>query len=174
MTVKASQKILKYQKLPKQSIKKLRLIALIESTILRLFGTAGTWLLFWLSWFRLALAFTVFIFVFATAYYFVFPKFRRMRYRYYIGNDRVEIIEGVIFVRRKVISIEHLQKITVNRSFFDNRYGVAKVCLVSDKKTVKCRFIESDKAEEIALYLKTVLYDSIDSEKREGQMCIVH
>ena len=83
----------------------------------------------------------------------VFPVLRFKRYKYLITPDRVEIICGVFFVSRTVVPINRIHQINVSRGPLDASFGVAKVSVVTAGSTAVLRFLDEDKAQELALYL---------------------
>lgn len=83
----------------------------------------------------------------------VFPLVRFRRYRYLITPDRVEIVCGVLFVSRTVVPVNRIHQINVSRGPLDSAFGVAKVSVVTAGSTAVLRFLDEDKAQELALYL---------------------
>lgn len=82
-----------------------------------------------------------------------FPMFRFRRYKYLINEDRVEIICGVFFVSRTVVPINRIHQINVARGPLDSSFGVAKVSVITAGSTAVLRFLDEDKAQELAAYL---------------------
>ena len=82
-----------------------------------------------------------------------FPMLRFKRYKYLITPDRVEIICGVFFVSRTVVPVNRIHQINVSRGPLDTAFGVAKVSVVTAGSTAVFRFLDEDKAQELALYL---------------------
>ncbi len=83
----------------------------------------------------------------------LFPIFRFRRYKYLITEDRVEIICGVVFVSRTVVPINRIHQINVARGPLDSAFGVAKVSVITAGSTAVLRFLDEDKAQELALHL---------------------
>jgi len=83
----------------------------------------------------------------------VFPLLRFRRYKYLITPDRVEIVCGVFFVSRTVVPVNRIHQINVSRGPLDASFGVAKVSVVTAGSTAVLRFLDEDKAQELALYL---------------------
>ncbi len=82
-----------------------------------------------------------------------FPLLRFKRYKYLITPDRVEIVCGVLFVSRTVVPVNRIHQINVSRGPLDTAFGVAKVSVVTAGSTAVLRFLDEDKAQELALYL---------------------
>ena len=86
------------------------------------------------------------------------PKIRFKRYKYLIAPDRVEIIEGLFFIKRTIVPIDRIYQIDIKAGPLDNAVGVAKVTLTTAGSFASFRFLEPETAQEIALYLnETVL-----------------
>ena len=83
----------------------------------------------------------------------VFPVLRFKRYKYIITPDRVEIVCGVFFVSRTVVPVNRIHQINVARGPLDTSFGVAKVSVITAGSTAVLRFLDEDKAQELALYL---------------------
>ena len=91
--------------------------------------------------------------VFAIVWAAVFPVLRFKRYKYIITPDRVEIVCGVFFVSRTVVPVNRIHQINVARGPLDTSFGVAKVSVITAGSTAVLRFLDEDKAQELALYL---------------------
>ncbi len=82
-----------------------------------------------------------------------FPIVRFKRYKYLIQPDRVEIIEGVFWVSRTVVPVDRIHQINVSRGPLDTAFGVAKVSVITAGSTAVFRFLDEDKANQLALFL---------------------
>ncbi|HOU09620.1 MAG TPA: PH domain-containing protein [Clostridiales bacterium] len=100
----------------------------------------------------------------AAAVFFIVPPLRHRRYRYHIGRDRIEIIEGLLFIRRTIIPVDRIYQIDIRRGPLDNLTGVAKVVVTTAGSAAAFRFLEPEKAEEIALYLNETVTGKIRAE----------
>lgn len=100
----------------------------------------------------------------AVAVFFIVPPLRYKRYRYHIGRDRIEIIEGLLFIRRTIIPIDRIHQIDIRRGPLDNLAGVAKVIVTTAGSAAAFRFLEPEKADEIALYLNESVTGKIRAE----------
>ncbi len=96
--------------------------------------------------------------VFSVLYIIFTPKIRFRRYKYLIASDRVEIIEGLLFIKRTIIPIDRVYQIDIKKGPLDNAVGVAKVMVTTAGSFASFRFLEPEVADEIAMYLnETVL-----------------
>lgn len=97
----------------------------------------------------------------AVAYIIIVPIVRFKRYRYLIEADRIEIIEGVFFIKRTLVPIDRIHQISVSRGPIDSAFGVAKVSVITAGATATFRFLEEEKADEIALHLNTRIREKL-------------
>jgi uncharacterized protein len=91
--------------------------------------------------------------VFCLAYFFIVPPIRFRRYKYLIADDRIEIVEGILFVTRTIVPIDRIHQIDIKRGPLDNAVGVAKVIVTTAGSAAVFRFLEPERAETVALYL---------------------
>lgn len=82
------------------------------------------------------------------------PPIRYKRYRYCINSDKIDIIEGFIFIERNIVPINRLHKITIYQGPIDRMFKLAKVNVVTAGGDVDIKFLEEEVAEEIANSLK--------------------
>lgn len=99
--------------------------------------------------------------VLAAAYVIIVPIVRFKRYRYLIEADRVEIIEGVFFIRRTIVPVDRVHQINVSRGPIDSAFGVAKVSVITAGATATFRFLDEEKADEIALHLNARIREKL-------------
>lgn len=94
------------------------------------------------------------------------PYFRFHRYRYKIDEEFIDIREGYLFVTREIVPIERLHKMETVRGPIDTMFGVAKVKVTTAGGDVTIRFLEQEKAEQIAERLGKYV-NRIVKEQRE-------
>ena len=99
--------------------------------------------------------------ILAVAYVIVVPVVRYKRYRYLIEADRIEIIEGVFFIKRTLVPIDRIHQISVSRGPIDSAFGVAKVSVITAGATATFRFLDEEKADEIALHLNARIREKL-------------
>ena len=97
----------------------------------------------------------------AIAYIIIVPIVRFKRYRYLIETDRIEIVEGVFFIKRTLVPIDRIHQISVSRGPIDSAFGVAKVSVITAGATATFRFLDEEKADEIALHLNTRIKEKL-------------
>lgn len=97
----------------------------------------------------------------AIAYIIIVPIVRFKRYRYLIETDRIEIVEGVFFIKRTLVPIDRIHQISVSKGPIDSAFGVAKVSVITAGATATFRFLDEEKADEIALHLNTRIREKL-------------
>lgn len=81
---------------------------------------------------------------------FISPLFRFHRYGYLITSDYIEVKEGYLNVTRSIVPMERLHKIQTTRGPIDHIFGVTKVIVTTAGGDVTIRFLEEEKAAQIA------------------------
>ena len=102
-------------------------------------------------------------------YLFVSPKVRYQRYRYFINEDSIDVIEGFIFIKRSIVPIERLHKIVIEKGPIDRIFNLGKVIVTTAGGDVVIRFLEDDKSEIIANSLKKKINDIAIKSRLENK-----
>ena len=89
------------------------------------------------------------------------PGIRFRQYRYKIAPDRIEICEGLFFLRRTIVPIDRIYQIDIRTGPLDNAVGVAKVIVTTAGSTAAFRFLEPEAADKIALYINENVLNKI-------------
>lgn len=95
------------------------------------------------------------------------PYFRYHRYRYSINEDCIDIKEGYLFVKRNIVPIERLHKLQTLKGPIDQMFKVAKVVVTTAGGDVTIRFLEEEKAEQIAENLRGRINEIVVSQREE-------
>ena len=96
------------------------------------------------------------------------PLFRFHRYGYLITADYIEVKEGYLNVTRSIVPMERLHKIQTSRGPIDHIFGVTKVIVTTAGGDVTIRFLEEEKAAQIAQTL-TKRINHIAASRKEVQ-----
>ncbi|MEI6579034.1 MAG: PH domain-containing protein [Eubacteriales bacterium] len=104
------------------------------------------------------------VFVFSIAFFFIVPPIRFRRYKYLIAEDRIEIIEGILFITRTIVPIDRIHQIDVKCGPLDTAVGVAKVIVTTAGSAAVFRFLEPERADAIALYLNASISRKLRSK----------
>ena len=95
------------------------------------------------------------------------PYFRYHRYRYSINEECIDIKEGYLFVKRNIVPIERLHKLQTLNGPIDQMFKVAKVVVTTAGGDVTIRFLEEEKAEQIAENLRGRINEIVVSQREE-------
>ena len=95
------------------------------------------------------------------------PYFRYHRYRYSINEECIDIKEGYLFVKRNIVPIERLHKLQNLKGPIDQMFKVAKVVVTTAGGDVTIRFLEEEKAEQIAENLRGRINEIVVSQREE-------
>lgn len=95
------------------------------------------------------------------------PYFRYHRYRYGINEEYIDIKEGYLFVKRDIVPIERLHKLQTERGPIDQIFKVAKVNVTTAGGDVTIRFLEEEKAEQIAESLRNRVNQIVREQRDE-------
>ncbi len=101
--------------------------------------------------------------------FFIFaPPVRFKRYKYLLADDRVEIIEGLFWVKRTIVPIDRIHQIDVKRGPLDTYVGVEKVTVTTAGSNASFRFLEPEVADDIAMLLNRRVGNIARSEPEEN------
>lgn len=78
------------------------------------------------------------------------PIIRYKRYKYYIDDEKLIVIEGLWFITKDIAPIERVHQISIERGPIDRLYGLSKVVATTAGDNITIRFLENQLAEEIA------------------------
>ncbi len=82
------------------------------------------------------------------------PYFRYKRYKYIINDDKIDVVEGVLFIKRTIVPINRIQKVELSRGPIDSLFKVSKVTITTAGGDVIIKFLDIDVAENVANKLK--------------------
>ncbi|QHI71379.1 PH domain-containing protein [Aminipila terrae] len=78
------------------------------------------------------------------------PTIRYKRYKYYIDEEKMIVIEGLWFITKTIAPIERVHQIAIERGPVDRLYGLSKVVATTAGGNVTISFLEDKIAGEIA------------------------
>lgn len=96
------------------------------------------------------------------------PSIRYKRYKYYIDDEKLIVIEGLWFITKTTAPIERVHQIAIERGPIDRMYGLSKVIATTAGGAVTIRFLENEIAEEITESLG-IRIGTIVKEQRSDQ-----
>lgn len=148
---------MKYTTLSSRALKLMSTTAVIKYFILLAAAGFAAFKLYNAGFVRSAIAVIAAAALIACAGIAVIPRIRFRRYRYLIQADRIEIVEGIFFVSRTIIPIDRIHQIDIQKGPLDNAFKVAKVVVTTAGSNAAFRFLEPERADEIAEYLNATI-----------------
>lgn len=97
------------------------------------------------------------------------PSIRYKRYKYLINAEKLEVIEGIIFIKRSIVPIERLHKISIEKGPIDRMFALGKVIVTTAGGEVVIGFLEEKEADEIAEHLKTKINQIVKDKRKEDK-----
>ena len=147
-----------YCELSKKALPVLRIRAGFQALLIFLTGLLpSVWLYVKTGRYGLPLIFAGVFFVSAVFCFAYMPGARHKRYRYYIGGDRVEVAGGVVFIKRTIVPIDRIYQIDMAKGPVENAFKTARVIITTAGSSVTLRYLDGDKAAEIAEYLNAAV-----------------
>ncbi|MBN7774183.1 PH domain-containing protein [Clostridium aminobutyricum] len=98
----------------------------------------------------------------------VAPIIRYKRYKYYIDDERLIVVEGLWFITKDLAPIERVHQIAITRGPIDRIYGLSKVIATTAGGNIVIRFLENHIAEEIAENLGIKIGTIVKDQKQRG------
>ncbi|MCR4614972.1 MAG: PH domain-containing protein [Clostridiales bacterium] len=106
--------------------------------------------------------------VLALLFFLITPPIRFRRYKYLIADDRVEIIEGLFWIKRTIVPIDRIHQIDVKCGPLDTYVGVEKVTVTTAGSHASFRFLEPQVADDIAMLLNRRVGNIAKSKPEEN------
>lgn len=155
-----------YTTLSLRALKLMRITALIKYFILLAVAAVASYKLFSFGFVKSAVTVISVAVLIAAVGIAVIPRIRFRRYKYLIQADRVEIVEGIFFVSRTIVPIDRIYQIDIQKGPLDNACKVAKVVVTTAGSNAVFRFLDPERADEIAEYLNETIAKKLAA--REG------
>ncbi len=80
----------------------------------------------------------------------IVPTIFYARYRYKVGEDRIDVLRGVLIIRHTIVPIERIHQVEVTRGPVKNMFGLADVTITTAGGTATIEYLEMHEAEGIA------------------------
>lgn len=87
------------------------------------------------------------------------PAIEYRQWRYFIGEDRIEIIHGIFFTKRSLIPINRIQHLKIEQGILQKRFGLATVDLYTAGGTHQIKGLEYIVADEIVRKLNNIVLE---------------
>ncbi len=95
----------------------------------------------------------------------IFPEIQYKRWGYYIGEDKVEIKKGIVFITIETIPIIRIQHITSSRGPIDRKFNLATVEMSTASGKFEIVGLREELGIEISERLKSKLIKRLEEEK---------
>ncbi|MCL2508231.1 MAG: PH domain-containing protein [Oscillospiraceae bacterium] len=157
-----------YQSLSKNALKLMRITSAIKMMILVVIP-AGVFAVYAGLYFSSSVGLIFFSAALLPALlcFIIVPKIRWKRYKYLLSDDRIEVVEGILFTRRTIVPIDRIYQIDVKRGPLDNLTGVAKVAVTTAGSFASFRFLDLEIADGIAMHLNERVLKKINAKGAE-------
>ena len=97
------------------------------------------------------------------------PYFRYNRYRYSLTDEEVQVKKGYVFLEHTIVPISRLHKINIEAGPIDRMFGLASVEITTAGGNITIKFLERQKAEQIAQMLKKRINAIVEEERAHGE-----
>jgi Uncharacterized conserved protein len=101
------------------------------------------------------------------AYMIVAPQVFFRRYRYILTSDKIDVLRGIIIVRRTVVPIERIHQVEVTRGPINNLLKLADVDITTAGGVASIQFLDIPVANNIAEELNKYINDIIRDRKKD-------
>ncbi len=166
---------LQYKKISKKAEGAMRITAVITSVILLIVVAAAMLILsFALEENNSALSIIapiviVVTVVLALADIIVVPRIRYNRYKYYLDDEMLLVVEGLFFITKSIVPIERIHQVAIKSGPIDRMFGMSNVVVTTAGGEVKIAFLETPVAEEIANRLRIRVNGIAAASKKESE-----
>ncbi|MDD2626471.1 MAG: PH domain-containing protein [Methanomethylophilus sp.] len=94
------------------------------------------------------------------------PVFYR-HYKYFIDDEKLDVVRGVITITRTIVPIERIMQVQVTHGPINRLFGLANVDVTTAGGTATLEYLEPAEAEQIAARLAVVI-DRILKERNSA------
>lgn len=146
-----------YQQLPIQAKHCMRTSAVISGLIivLVLIGLRFVLARFlppgWLTAFHLLLTILFALVLFDI---FLAPSIRYARYRYWMDEEKIDVQEGLFFIKRQIVPLERIHKISMHKGPLLRFYGLANVMVTTGGGDTEIKLLAEETANQMAEILQ--------------------
>jgi Uncharacterized conserved protein len=101
-------------------------------------------------------------------YFIVAPQIFFRHYKYIITPDKIDVLRGIIIIRRTVVPIERIHQVEVTRGPINNMLKLADVDVTTAGGVATIQFLDipvaNNVAEELNRYINTIVRDRKENE----------
>lgn len=95
----------------------------------------------------------------------IMPAIEYRQWRYFIGEDRIEIIHGIFFTKRTLIPINRIQHLKIEQGILQKRFNLATVEIFTAGGKHQIKAVLYTKADEIVCKLNHSVVE--ETEQKE-------
>lgn len=95
----------------------------------------------------------------------IMPAIEYRQWRYFIGEDRIEIIHGIFFTKRTLIPINRIQHLKIEQGILQKRFDLATVEIYTAGGRHQIKAILYAKADEIVCKLNHSVVEEIEQKE---------
>ena len=111
---------------------------------------------------------SIIVSVIVLIYVIVAPQIFFRHYKYILTSDKIDVLRGVLIIRRTVVPIERVHQVEVTRGPINNLLKLANVTVTTAGGIAKIQFLDLPVAENIAeelnKFINTIVRDSREDE----------
>jgi len=85
------------------------------------------------------------------------PRVFYNHYRYKINDETIDVMRGIIIIRRTMVPIERVHQVEVTRGPINNMFGLANVDVTTAGGIARIEYLALAEAEEIAKRLNALI-----------------
>ena len=101
-------------------------------------------------------------------YLIVAPQIFFRHYKYVLTSDKIDVLRGILIIRRTVVPIERIHQVEVTRGPINNLLKLANVTVTTAGGVAKIQFLDvhiaDNIAEELNKFINTIVRDSREDE----------
>ena len=95
----------------------------------------------------------------------IMPAIEYRQWRYFIGEDRIEIIHGIFFTKRTLIPINRIQHLKIEQGILQKRFDLATVDIYTAGGNHQIKAVLYAEADEIVRKLN---HSVVEESERKG------
>lgn len=84
----------------------------------------------------------------------ILPKIIKLNFGYYIDENKIEVISGIIFLSQKIVLLKNVYKVIIKKKIVGRIFGISSFSIVTSAGTVKIYFLDDNQVEW--LYKKVI------------------
>lgn len=79
----------------------------------------------------------------------ILPKIISMNFAYYIDENKVEVLSGVIFLSQKVVLLKNVYKVVIKKKIVGRFFGLSSFFLVTSAGNIKICFLDDEQVKKL-------------------------